>query len=466
MRAITIAFRSSTSRFLFLVALLCGVPFAFAANVDRPNVLVLLADDIGAKELACYGHPTHQTPKLDQLAADGTMFETCWATPLCSPTRVLLMTGRYGFRTGWLDLIGRAYAPKPTDKFFDLGGEQVTFADLAKSRGYVTALAGKWQLPGEGDSLVHDCGFDHYMIWAYKHNLPPGVVHTGGWENVANQKTARYWHPCLLRDNKYVPTSADDYGPDLETDFVIDFIRENKDKPWLVYCPMCSIHPPLEPTPDPTDPGKKWPRGLASNVAYLDHLVGRMVDAIDELGLADRTYIVFVGDNGTAGDGKGKVTELGARVPLIIRGPTVKKGVDSRELTDISDIFPTIAEWIGAKLPTDRELDGKSLAPTLAGESGPHRDWIFSYLKDERLIRDNRWLIEGDGRMFDCGDSRIPGTYRDVTDSKDPEVIQARERLEKVLSGLPAPEKRLDLEKLKPAKPRRAKKTSPDSDST
>ncbi|MBX3415195.1 MAG: sulfatase-like hydrolase/transferase [Pirellulales bacterium] len=411
-----------------------------AAASEPPNFIVLMADDLGAKELGCYGHQTHRTPQLDRLADEGMRFRTCYATPLCSPTRVLLMTGRYAFRTGWFDLIGRPFAPTPDDPLFDLGSAQVTFADVLKERGYATALAGKWQLSGEGEKLVHDCGFDEYLIWAYKHNLPPGVTHTGAWENERNQKTARYWNPCLLENGKYVPTTPQDYGPDRFCDFLIDFMRKNRERPFLVYYPMCLVHRPWDPTPDLKRPGQKTKGGLATNVEYMDHEVGRFMAAIEDLGLGERTYLFFVGDNGTAKDGKGTVTERGVRVPLIVRGPDVTKGAVSDELASVADIFPTLTELAGARLPSDREIDGVSLVPTLHDPAAPHREWIFSYLTDRRMLRDKRWLLEGNGRFYDCGDHRDHQGYREVTDSQDPEVVAARERLEKLLEELPGPE--------------------------
>jgi len=411
-----------------------------SAAAESPNFIVLLADDLGAKELGCYGHKSHRTPNLDQLADEGMRFRTCYATPLCSPTRVMLLTGSYGFRTGWFDLIGRPFAPAVDDPLYDLGTAQITFADVLKERGYATALAGKWQLSGEGEKLVHDCGFDEYLIWAYKHNLPPGVTHTGAWENERNQKTARYWNPCLLENGKYVPTTPQDYGPDRFGEFLIDFMRKNRERPFLVYYPMCLVHQPWDPTPDLQHPGQKTKGGLANNVEYMDHEVSRFMAALDELGLSDRTYIFFLGDNGTGRDGKGTVTELGARVPLIVRGPGVAKDTVTDELASVSDIFPTLAKLAGAKLPSDREIDGVSLVPTLHDPAASHREWIFSYLTDRRMLRDKRWLLEGNGRFYDCGNNRDHQGYVDVTDSQEPEVVAAKAKFEAILRNLPGPD--------------------------
>jgi arylsulfatase A-like enzyme len=429
-----------------VVATVAAMLGAASSAAERPmNFVVVLADDIGAKELACYGNTKHHTPRLDQLAKEGMRFETCWATPLCTPTRVLTMTGQYAFRTGYFQMFGANWSPRQDSPEY-AHGDKLTFADVLKTKGYATALAGKWQLSGEHPTLIHDCGFDTYRMWAYTHNLPPGVKHTGRYEGAAGGRTARYWHPSLVEDGKYLTTGPDDYGPDLLNAFAIDFIRKHKDRPFCLYYPMLLTHGPHEETPDPNQPGKRRPAGYQSNVEYLDYLMGQLVDAIDAAGLAENTLFVFVGDNGTGGSGKGTLTELGVRVPLIVRCPgTVKAGIVSRELASVADIFPTLVELAGAKLPEGHVIDGKSLATTLRGEGKPHRDWVFSYLGPGRLIRDQRWLLEVPGRgqperMYDCGQSRTAVGYKDVSDSTDAEVVAARQRLHAVLKDLPGPE--------------------------
>src|SRR5688500_7772846 len=395
------------TRFFFsLLVLVVLVPTAHADAAGAPNFVVILADDLGAKELGCYGNKNHETPNLDALAAGGVRFKTCYATPICSPSRVEIMTGRYGFRTGWNNLIDRPYAPPQDSPQYDIGSAQFTFADLLKTKGYATALAGKWQLSGKLPTLVTDCGFDEYRIWAYTHNLPEGVTHAGAFQR-SGKTTSRYWHPSILTNGQYTPTKPTDYGPDLFNDFLIDFMARNKDKPFLAYSPTPLTHGPHDPTPDPSKPGGKTPEGFKSNLEYLDHQVGQLLAALDRLGLRENTLIIFTADNGTAGDGKGRSAELGARVPMIVNCPgLVKAGVVSDELVDLSDVFATLADLSGASLPADHVVDGKSFAPTLRGESGNGREWIFSAIRNERVLRDKRWLLEGDGRFFDCGEKR------------------------------------------------------------
>ena len=165
-------------RNIALVATLALVGLDRSANAEPPpNIILVLADDIGAKELGCYGNTQHKTPNLDRLAAEGVRFETCYAMPLCTPTRVALMTGQYGFRTGYFHMSGQPLTPKPATREYAIG-DKFTHADLLKQRGYATAMAGKWQLTGKIPNLIHDCGFDSYRMWAYAHNLPEGVEHS------------------------------------------------------------------------------------------------------------------------------------------------------------------------------------------------------------------------------------------------------------------------------------------------
>ena len=419
------------------------------ANTEGPpNLIVIMADDLGAKELGCYGNTVHRTPRLDHLAETGVCFRTCYAAPICHPSRVMIMTGQYGCHNGVYNFAGRRGGPEPGSPAEDMGKTHITFAQMLKARGYVTALGGKWQLSGQLPTMIHECGFDEYCIWAYKHYLPEGVEHTGAWER--KDKPSRYWHPSILKNGKYAATSPEDYGPDIYTGFLIDFMKRHRDKPFFLYYPMCLTHAPHLRTPDTTNlEDKKHDRAdgrFKGAVEYADKLMGRLVDALDALGLRDNTILFFTGDNGTGGDGKGQPTELGARVPMIINAPgIVEPRGSSNELTDLSDIFPTLADFAGAALPKDRVVDGVSYAPYLLGDTDHMREWIFSFIGDRRILRTQRWLLEDNsphhgGRLYDCGDSRDGTGYKDVTESDAPEVRAIKKRFNALLATLPAPD--------------------------
>ncbi|MHB1177721.1 MAG: sulfatase-like hydrolase/transferase [Daejeonella sp.] len=442
-------------QYLRIAAAVTAIVFTFSepalagkatGKQKKPNIILILADDLGAKELSCYGSTRHQTPNLDRMATEGMRFETFYAMPLCTPTRVALMTGQYGFHNGFLGMLKPAFRPDPGSSQGEIG-KHFTFADLLKSRGYATALAGKWQLSGKLPTLVHDAGFDEYRMWAYAANLPDGIQPPSYEEN--GKTASRYWHPSIIENGKYLPTRPDDFGPDLFNDFVIDFTHRHKNTPFFIYYTAVLTHQPRVETPDPTKPGARWPAGLKSNLEYMDYLMGKLFASLKAHGLDENTVVIFLGDNGTGGEGKGTVTELGARVPCIVRGSGVKRGIVSRALGDLTDIMPTLAELSGAELPKDQPFDGHSLVPVLRGEKEKHRDWIYSHLDDGRVLRDQRWLLEispdGKGeKFFDCGQSRDGKGYKDVTGSTDPEVKTARARFAAILASMPEPKPRYD----------------------
>lgn len=400
------------------------------AKRKKLNLILIMADDCSAGEIGCYGNQRHRTPNLDALARSGAMFKTCWCTPICSPTRAEIMTGRYGFRTRWYHNNMKVREP--------LTRSNKIFAQILKQAGYTTAIAGKWQLPG----TQKEYGFDESCIWAYENYLPKGVVHKGAYEQPG--KPSRYWHPCVLKNGRYLPTNPDDYGPDIYTDFLIDFMKRHKDGPFLLYYPMCLTHGPHYPTPasltSKKDKMRNSKENFKANVEYMDKVVGRIVKALDELGLREETVLFFTTDNGTAGIAKNRAKEIGCRVPMLVNCPGVVKAIGPcDELVDFSDVLPTLVNLAEAELPRGYVIDGHSFAPLLLGKPYKRREWIFSYLADKRMLRDKRWLLEGDGRFYDCGNSRDGTGYRDVTGSNDPEVVAATARFAKILADKPAP---------------------------
>lgn len=430
----------------------CSIAASAVGGPAQPNVIVILADDLGAHELGVYGHPTHQTPHLDELARGGIYFDTAYATPVCHPSRHALMTGQYPHHNGVFHFPNRAGGPPVENEGDDNIAAHLTFGRLFQQAGYATAMAGKWQLSGELPGLVRETGFDEYAIWAYDHNLPAGQKHTGGREPHSG-RTSRYWHPSIVQNGDYRPTTIDDYGPDLFADFLIDFSnrsRTGEKKPFFLYYSMALTHEPYYPTPDSlSSPADKFTRSEANwraNVEYMDKLIGRIVTALEASGQRENTLIVFMGDNGTARHGKGATTELGARVPLIINGPgLVQAQGRSPELADITDILPTICEVAGIPLPPGHPIDGISLAPYLRGETHSLREWIYSPLGGRRTVRTKRWLLENNtpwrfGQLYDCGDSRDGTGYRDVTNDTSTAVQNARRQLREIMASLPVPD--------------------------
>lgn len=423
-----------------------GVGSARAASRRPKNIVCILCDDMGAEELACYGNTLHNTPNLDALAASGTRFETFYATPVCSPTRVCLMTGRYGFRTGWCNMRGRG-AGGPSRRDVDLARDERNFAQLLAPEGYATGFAGKWQLTGDRlETMLSDAGFQESLMWIYTSYLDEDEPYQGGYYPLDGDKSSRYWRPGLARNGLHFATSPTDYGPDMFCEFCLDFIRDHAHEPFLLYYPMALIHRPWVATPDAPDlEGHNSDEHLKANVEYTDKIVGRIVDELDALGIREDTVVIFVGDNGTQVAGKSTPTEWGARVPCIVSCPgTVQSGLVSRELSDISDILPAMLDFAGVEQPRDIMLDGVNLAPYLRGETDTHRDMVFSFLGQYRILRSREYLLEQNsaddfGQFFYCGEHRNGRDYVDVTDSREPKHLAARAHFEMWLMGYLAP---------------------------
>jgi arylsulfatase A len=420
---------------------------AAAEPAVRPNIVVIMADDLGASELGCYGHPSHRTPNLDRMAAEGVKFETAFACPVCHPTRFMIMTGQYGCHNGVYNFAGSRGGPPVKHEGKDDIASHVTFGQLLKSAGYATAMAGKWQLSGKPPNLIRECGFDEYCCWAFREYYPPDQLRAARAAGVDFR--SRYWRPSLLRNGEWIPTTDDDYGPDHFCEFILDFIRRRRDQPFFIYYPMVLTHSPWVATPDsvktPEDKTRRSREHFRANVEYMDKIVGSIAAALAELDPSRPNVLIFTADNGTGRGGKSEPTERGARVPLIVYGPGVVQARGSTgELTDLSDVLPTVVELAGASLPMDRLIDGKSLVPFLRGESNETRDWIFAYQADRRILRTKRWLLEDNsprryGRLYDCGDSRDGRGYVDATESRDPDALAARAFFAELIERLPSP---------------------------
>ena len=412
--------------------LLAGLLLASAPAAERkPNVIVILADDLGAECLNSYGGTSYKTPNLSALAKSGIQFQNCFATPLCSPSRVELMTGRYGFRTGWTQLIESG-----TDEYFDPKKEK-TFGSMMKEAGYATGLAGKWQLAQfrKHPNHVRDCGFDEYCCWSWF---------------LDGKRTGRYWDPSVWQDGKERTDTEGNYGPDVFCEWVIDFIKRHKDGPFFLYYPMVLVHNPFEPTPDSA--GDKKKKGGAKDfpdmVAYMDKVVGKVLATLDELKLRENTLVLFTGDNGTTkgvpskvGDrtvigGKSTMLDTGSHVPLIASWPgTTPAGKVLDDLVDFSDVVPTICELTGAKPPPNVPIDGRTFAPQLRGEKGKPREWIFVQLGNHRFARDQRWKLHANGKLFDV--VADPNEEKPFAAGADPaDGAAARAKLEKPLAEL------------------------------
>ena len=376
--------------------LLCGAPTT-QAN-DRPNVILIMADDMGYEALSSNGSESCKSPNLDKLAKGGIRFTNCFSNPICTPSRAKIMTGQYNVRN---------YV-----KFGMLDRGQTTFAHQLKAAGYATAIAGKWQLGKEKDAPQH-FGFEKSCLWQ----------HTRGGRSKKGGTTfdRRFVNPLLEFNGKEKEYTNGEYGPQVCTDFICDFIDTNKKKPFLVYYPMILTHCPFDPTPDSTD----WdPKRLGSTtykgdqndpqrhfvdmVAFADKAVGQIVAQLEKSGVRDNTLIIFTGDNGTdkpivtpwngtkVVGGKGSMTDTGTRVPLIASWPEgIKKpGRIVDDLVEFTDMLPTLCEVSGAALPKNHPADGASIVPVLQNKAETRKkDMIYIWYRGRVMVRDKKYSL-------------------------------------------------------------------------
>jgi arylsulfatase A-like enzyme len=399
------------------------------AEEQRPNIVFVLLDNVGQEWFGCYGSQENATPHIDRLAAEGVRFKNCYATPYCSTSRAMLLSGRYPHTTGWrfhhdAGIYGGGN--------FDWHRE-VTFARILRDAGYATCVAGKWQInnfdePGQANCL-REHGFEEHLV-------------TPGGKN-----DSKYWDPLVI-ENGFRSLRQGKFGPDLYTEFVQDFIRRKRESPFLVYLPITLVHTPL-----PATPGKQGielsPVDLfRENLRYADASIGRLIETLESLQLRENTIIFISADNGgppsfpartdrgTIRGLMGTFVEPSINVPMIVNGPTRIPGGRVASLTDYTDVLPTIAQLTGSNIPADRKLDGHSYADWLQGNASSfERDWIHTALNDERILRDERFKLYSSGGFFDLLND--PNESVDLTDSLDPGVESARRRLKTALQALP-----------------------------
>lgn len=373
----------------------------WASSSEKPlNVVLIMADDFGYECLGINGSE-YKTPHIDRLAEQGIRFTNCFSNPLSTPSRVQLMTGKYNVKN---------YV-----SFGKLDRKEITLGNLFSNAGYATCIAGKWQLGKEKDSPNH-FGFQQSCLWQ----------HTAGAVDNKGADT-RYASPIVDVDGELKEYPINTFGPDVYSDFIIDFIRAHRSQPFFVYYPMCLTHCPFVSTPD----SKYWEamrsptyKGntiyYSDMVAYTDKMVGKIIDELQLQGLMDNTLIIFTGDNGTDttimtmlnGEsyqgGKGKTIDSGVHVPLVVYHPEGLKGVDNHQLIDFTDFLPTVCEAAHISFDSLNDLDGVSFYSSVLGQSGPKRDWIYCWYAPRKVYdeaaqvfaRDATYKLYRDGRFY------------------------------------------------------------------
>jgi arylsulfatase A-like enzyme len=361
------------------IAVILVVGFVISVNGaehQRPNIVFILADDLGYTDLGCYGSKFYETPNIDRLAAEGVRFTdgyTCG--PNCQPTRAALLSGQYGPRTGVYTVgnINRfnwqSRPLRPVDNVTALPRGKVTIADTLKAAGYATGMFGKWHLGNDATHHPSRRGFDEAIASAGEH--------------FGFKTDPRVKHP------------PEQYLADFLTDRAVDFIERHKAEPFFLYLPHFVVHAPHEAKEDHIQRFRKKPAAgghhdptYAAMIASLDESVGRILKVLNDAELSERTLVIFSSDNGGVGGyrragldkegitdnaplkgGKGMLAEGGVRVPYIFRWKdTIEAGRTSAAPIISVDLYPTLLELTGAEAPSDYPLDGASYASLLTGE--------------------------------------------------------------------------------------------------
>ncbi len=424
-------------RFLPLLAVIVVALEQSAFAAGRPNFLIILADDVGRDAIGCYGGRSYATPSVDALAAEGLRFEQAYVMPVCHPTRTTLLSGRYPFRQGHV-----RWGSYPRDE------EKTTVAALLQKAGYATAIAGKWQLGllKDDPQQPRRMGFAKSCLF--------------GWH-----EGPRYWGPLLYENGKARRYTDDTFGPDLYVQFLTRFMEQHREGPFLAFYSMALSHAVTDDLaqPVPFGPGKDRYESFTELMDAMDERVGRIVQAVDNLGLAKQTMVLFLGDNGTTAKsivraedgkyiqepvlsettwgtvpgGKGTLTDAGTRVPWIVRWPgTVPAGRVTDALVDGSDLLPTLLELAGVPLPPNIKLDGRSFAVTLSDPKRGHREWVYAEYRGNSFVADKRWKLMSDGELFD----RTADPLETIPVRGDSsEVSAARKRLRQIAEQLQPP---------------------------
>jgi len=428
---------------LILTTLLFIAFATLHAAESRPNVVLILIDDFGYECVTTDGGESYKTPVMDRLAATGVRFEQCHVQPLCTPTRVQLMTGLSNRRN--------------YTHFGHLDPSQKTFANLLKDSGYATCITGKWQLGNGFEGPAH-FGFDEYCLWQL------------------TRRPGRYKNPGLEINGQQRDYTGNEYGPDIVSDYALDFLSRKKDGPFFLYYPMMLTHEPYDATPDSPDyltaksnQGMKNVTHFADMVAYTDKLIGKVIDKLEDLHVRDNTLVLILGDNGTGRGtpskfqgrdvlgGKGTTTTWGTHVPCIGNWPGhFATGKVYPDLIDATDFLPTICEATQVTVPADLKIDGRSFLARLHGEKGQPRDWLYAWYNPSggatakaEFAHDAQYKLYTDGKFFDVrNDENEKSPLADAT--LDPAAQAAKARLQAALTQFAGPRPEFFVKQTKP----------------
>ncbi len=378
---------------LAIIFLVSNNLFAKNSNLKTdppPNVIIIFMDDLGYGDLSIMGHPTINTPNIDKLANEGQLWTNFYtASSVCSPSRGALLTGRYPIRIGLAGEKKRVFFPESKGGLPD---SEVTIAEMLKENGYETGMVGKWHLGHLPQFLPTNQGFDSYYGIPYSNDMN-GVK--WGLETFFSEPDINMWKVPLMENKKVIELPADQFTITKRyTEKAVDFIHQNKSKPFFLYLAHSMVHTPLFASKGFQNTST---RGLFGDVMNeIDWSLGRIIETLKELKLEENTLVIFTSDNGpwlsmlehggSAGllkDGKGTTWEGGMRVPGIFYMPgTIEKGRVTG-MGSTLDLMPTIAALTSSKLPENKTLDGYDLSKVLKAKEPSPRNHFFYYRKKE-----------------------------------------------------------------------------------
>lgn len=425
-------FKSVNHNYLFsftVLILLVVLQGCVKPKEDRPNILLIVADDLGYEKLGCYGNLDNITPNLDEMASKGTLFTRAYTSPVCTPSRMSIYTGTYAPRHKYNTVLPVHLGSK---KFVDFN-KWTTYAQLLRNEGYLTAVTGKWQLAALEFYPQHcqDAGFDSWFVWQI-------------WRDKA--KTTRHYNATYNHDGKIKEDIESRFGPDVITEYVINQMKKAKksDKLFCIQHNMVLPHIPIIQTPE--DKRLNREGSLDNMINYMDAQIGILLDSLFALNLAGNTLVLFAGDNGTdtveprfirsgiVTGGKGILNDGGTHVPLIAYWPgKVKPNEKADDLIDFADIFPTFCELAGITIPEELSIDGISFIEPLLDRGPGQRKWITAAYQDNFIVFNGKWrLYHKNNQVLDC--RNLPDEKR--ADINSEEVKTAIEELLPVLNKL------------------------------
>lgn len=378
-------------------------------SISEPNIILILGDDMGYEIPGYTGGQSHSTPNINQMASASMRFSKCNASPLCTPTRYMLLTGKYNNRNYREDSWGLLHS------------DNLTIANMMAASGYATCAVGKWQLDG-GDAALKGFGFQQYCITnPFKNDIGEEELNTF------------YKSPSVYQDGAFLPASQTEgqFGEDVVREYMFQFIAANKSNKFFIYWAPNLSHAPFTPTPDDGAAFTNWVPTFGqvlddtvyfpSMVTYFDKQVGLLRDLLINLGIADNTVILHVmGDNGTnaklhnkfnnqiIAGGKGTTTTYGIHVPFFAYSPGNILSGEVDDMIDMVDFLPTIADLAGLSVPASfGSIDGLNFAPRLFGEKPTLRDGGFNYYDPNRTGPDSEpaiiWSFNQTYKLYDDG---------------------------------------------------------------